>query len=150
MDLKQLQAMGAMTPNKVVARQVKIKRPVLRPRDEWADPDLSETTGELIDDSITIHIRRGSAADALELAQASKREQPFVAIQRFICTPTGEPVFPDLETAMQIETWLALPLFDAITEARGASPKTSRRRTSSGANSPSRSADEASLSGNTP
>ena len=147
MDITQLQNMGAFVAQKLIKRDVPIKRPELKPKSEWADPEVPETTGQLIDDTLTVHIRRGSAADAIEYAHAPKREQPFIAIQRFVCTPDGKPVFPDLETAMQVQTWLAMPLFETISEAHGTLPKASRRRTSGGANSPSRSADEASKSG---
>lgn len=150
MNLTDLKKMGAFTPTKVTAREVAIKRPVMRPQEEWADNGLPEHSGEFADETITVHIRRGSAADAIEYAQADRREQPFIAIHRFVCAPDGSPLFPNLATAMRIETWLAMPLFEAISEAHGTLPKSSRRKTSGGANSRSLSAEERSKSGSTP
>ena len=150
MDLQQLQAMGAIVPAKLVRREVKIKRPIMSPSEEWSDPDLPEFTGETADESITVFIRRGSSADQIELLRAEQREQPFVAIQRGVCMEDGKPLFPTLEIAMQVALWLAMPLFEAVTEVAGNGPKRSRRRTSSGAKSHSPSADEASTNGSTP
>lgn len=150
MELKDLQSMGAIVSRKLTKRVVPIKRPVMRPADEWADAEIPEFTDELVDDTVTVHIRRGTSADAIEIMQATERERPFVAIYRSICNDKGEPVFPTLDDAMQLALWLVLPLFNAVTEVAGQSPKASRRRTSSGAKSRSPSAVAASASGSTP
>jgi hypothetical protein len=140
MDLKQLQAMGAIVPRTLVKREVSFKRPVLKPATEWADPEIPEETGEVVEESMTAYIRRGSSADALEIANASERERPFVAVFRAICDEKGNPVFPTLEDAMQLATWLAFPLFKAITSITGGGSKNSRPGTSSGVASRSPSA----------
>jgi hypothetical protein len=147
MDLKQLQAMGAIVPRTLLKREVTFKRPELKPVAEWANPEEPEFTGEWLDGSMTVFIRRGSSADALEIANASPRERPFVAVFRSICDESGTPMFPTLEDAMQLANWLAFPLFNAITEAAGGGPKNSRPGTSSGANSRSGSVGGRSQSG---
>ena len=149
MDLKKLQAMGAFVPTKPVKKEIPIKRPVLLPKEEWADPEIEEESGEVTDDSLTVYIRRGSSADDIEMSRASEREQPFVAVYRFVCDEKGQPVFESVEQAMSLKTWLVMPLFGAIAEVRGNVPKHSRRRTSSGSKSPSPSADAARKSGST-
>lgn len=150
MKLQDLQAIGAIVPTKMVKREVAFKRPILKPASEWADKDEPEFTGETVDDTVTVNIRRGSSADGIEILQAEARDQPFIAIHRCICDDDGKPVFPTLEKAQSLALWLALPLFKAITDEGTRGPKVSRRRTSSGAKSRSPSADEASVSGSTP
>lgn len=150
MDLNQLQAMGAFVPTKPVKKEIKITRPVLLPREEWADPEIEEESGEVVNESMTAYIRRGSSADDIEMSRAPEREQPFVAVYRFVCDEKGRPVFESVEQTMTLKTWLVMPLFAAIAEVRGNAPKPSRRRTSSGSKSPSPSADAAPRNGNTP
>jgi hypothetical protein len=147
MDLKQLQAIGAIVPLKLFKREILVRRPELKPRAEWPDPEVPERTGEYLDESMTVHIRKGSSADAIEVANASARERPFVAIYRSICDEKGAPVFPDLETTMQLETWLVVPLFNAINEVQVVGSKNSQPRTSSGVSSRSPSAAGRSKSG---
>lgn len=133
--LSQMKAMGGFAPDKTIKREVKFKKPVLRPEGEWADPEIPEETGEVEDATITVFIRRGSAADAFEINQAAKREQPFVVIHRAIVHEDGTPVFESVEQAMRLQLWLAMPLFEAVMEAAPAAPKSSRRKKSGGANS---------------
>ena len=136
MQLSELKAMGAFAPDKTIKREITFKKPVLRPKQEWADPEIPEETGEVEDASMTVYIRRGSAADAFEIQQAAKREQPFVVIHRAIVHEDGTPVFESVEQAMRLQLWLAMPLFDAVMEAAPAAPKASRRKKSGGAKSP--------------
>lgn len=148
MDLQHLQQMGALVPRKLFKRDVAIKRPLLKPESEWTDPEVPEKTGEWEDSTVTVYIRRGSSADALEIANAPPRERPFVAVFRSVCDEHGKPLFPTLEDAMQLEVWLAFPLFAEITAVtRVGEPKNSQPRTSSGARSRSPSADARSTSG---
>jgi hypothetical protein len=132
MKLSELQAAGAFVSAKPIKREIKVKRPDLKPKEEWADPDVAEFTGETIDDSLTAYIRRGAAIDAIEMMRAEERDQPFVAIHRSVCHEDGRPVFDSLEQASSLALWLAMPLFEAITEVANAGPKSSRRKTSSG------------------
>ena len=132
MNLSDFQAMGALVPMTPIKREVKVKKPVQRPKSEWADPSVPEFTGAVEDATITIHVRRGAAIDAIEMMRAEDRLQPFVAIYRSVVMPDGSPVFESLEQASQLATWIAFPLFEAITEVAGAAPKGSRRKTSGG------------------
>lgn len=150
MDLQQLQAMGAIVPSRIVKREVKFKRPEMKPEEEWADPEEPEYTDKVFDETMTVYIRRGSSADGLELLQADDRDKMFVAIQRCIVDEKGNPVFPSFEIASRIKLWLSIPLFNAIAAEGNVGPKSSRRRKSGGATSPSPSADAASGNGSTP
>jgi len=132
MQINDLKAISAFVPSKLIERTVKFQRPIQKPESEWEHPDIPEFTGEIADESVTVWIRRGTAADAIELMQAERREQPFVAIFRSVCHKDGTPVFESVEQAESLQLWLAMPLFEAITEVAGKTPKASRRRTSSG------------------
>lgn len=127
MKLSELKVLGAFASDKLIQRDVQLKRPLY-------DEDGQET-GEYADEVLPVHIRRGSAADAIELMQADKRQQPFVAIYRSICEPDGSPAFESIEQAMRLQLWVAMPLFEAITEVAPKRPKASRRNKSGGANS---------------
>lgn len=129
---EQFKAIGAFVSSTLIERTVKFKRPVQRPQEEWEHQEIPEYTGDVVDESVQVWIRRGSAADALEMMQAENRERPFVAIFRAICNKDGSPVFDSLEKAESLQLWLALPLFEAITEVAGKGPKASRRRTNGG------------------
>lgn len=149
MNLSDLQSMGAFASTKLAKREVKFKRPIQRPAENWADADVPEFTGEMADESMTVYIRPATSADLIEVARADDRSRPFVALMRALCNADGSPLLPDLDTAMRLQPWLALPLLEASNEARGALPNASAPKTSSGANSPSPSGDEASASGRT-
>jgi hypothetical protein len=166
MDLKELQAIGAIVPRTLFKREIEFEYPerkpqsewadpgipelvdpIEKPRSEWEDPDVPETFQPTVRGSMTTFIRRGSSADAIEIANASARERPFVAIFRSVCTEDGKPVFPTLEEAMQLATWIVLPLFNAINSISGDRPKPSPPGTNSGASSRSRSAGARSRNG---
>jgi hypothetical protein len=141
MDLKQLQAIGAIVPRTLFKRKIEFQYPELKPESQWVEPGIPEPTGETLSGSMEVFIRRGSSADAIEIANASERDRPFVAIFRSVCDEKGEPIFPDLETATQLATWIVIPLFNAINSVSGDRPKNSQPTTSSGTNSPSSSAE---------
>jgi hypothetical protein len=147
MDLKQLHAIGAIVPRTLFKRVIEFKYPEQKPATDWADPEVPELTGQILDGQMDVFIRRGSSADAIEIANASDRERPFVAIWRSVCDEKGEPVFPTLGDAMQLATWIVIPLFQAINAVSGDRPKNSQPRTSSGASSRSASAAGRSKSG---
>lgn len=145
MNLKELQAMGAIVPRKLIEKTVLVKHPKVLPKKDWADKEVPEFGEEIAEDSMTVSLRKMSSADSIEVLRADERERPFIAIFRSVCNPDGSPMFESLEQAMQLETWLAIPLFEAIKEVAGLGPKS---KTSSGTKSPLLSADEASPSGN--
>lgn len=152
MDLQQLQQLGAIAaPGDIIRKKIKVRRPTPVPQAEWADPAIPEfDETQMVDDSLDACIRTGSPADALELLRVPDREKPYIAVLRGLVQPNGEPVFESIEQAMQLKLWLLMPLFKAITEVADLGPKALRRKTSSGASSPSQSADAASPNGSAP
>jgi hypothetical protein len=147
MQLKQLQAMGALVPRTFYEKTIPIRRPVLKPADEWAERDVPEKTGEFVDDMITIHIRKRSSADFLEMMTAPDRDKAHIAILRCICQPDGTEIFESVEQAKQLEEWLFIPLMLAVNEVNQFGLKNSQPRTSYGAKSRSASADVRSRNG---
>ena len=132
MDLQQLKDIGAFTIEKPIKKVVKVERPLTTPQTEWDNPDIPEYSGEVSHDEITTYIRMGSSADDIEIARADERDQPFIAIFRFVCKEDGTPVFESAEQAARLKSWLVLPLFAAIAEVRGTLPKKTKHKTSSG------------------
>ena len=150
MDLKQLQAMGAIVPRTLFKREIEIKRPVLKPAAEWADPELPEETGEFVEETITAHIRKRASADFLEMINADDRDKAFVAILRCVCDDRGAELFESLDQAKQLQEWLFIPLAMAVNEVNKFGLKNSQPRTSSGAKSRSLSAEGRSRNGKSP
>ena len=132
MDLQQLKDIGAFTTEKPIKKVVKVERPLTTPQAEWDDPEVPEYSGEISHDEITTYIRMGSSADDIEIARADERDQPFIAIFRFVCNEDGTPVFESSDQAARLKSWLVLPLFAAIAEVRGTLPKKTKHKTSSG------------------
>lgn len=147
MDLKQLQALGAFVPTKPIKRTITVQIPRRTVESTWTDPEIPEYEEGTDERTIDVYVRKGSSADAIEMANAVSRSQPFVAIFRGVCNEDGSPVFESLEQAEQLETWIAVPLFEAISEVSGKRPKASAPKTNGGASSPSPSEAEASESG---
>lgn len=147
MDLKQLQAMGAIIPRTLFKREVPIKRPELKPANEWADPTVPEKTGEWLDDTVTVYIRKKSSADFMEMVAAPDREKAHIAVLRCVCDEKGCEVFESLDQAKQLEEWLFIPLVMVVNEVNQFGLKNSQPRTSSGAKSRSASAEGRSRNG---
>lgn len=97
MDLKQLQALGAFVPTKPIKRTITVQIPRKTDESTWADPEIPEYGEETDERSIDVYIRKGSSADAIEMANAVARSQPFVAIYRGVCHEDGSPVFESQE-----------------------------------------------------
>lgn len=150
MDLKQLQAMGAIVPRTLHKREVPIRRPELKPESEWEEKGVPEGTGEWLDDSVTVYIRKRSSVDFIELVSAPDREKACVALLRCVCDEKGAEVFENLDQTKQLEDWLFLPLVMAVNEVNQFGLKNSQPRTSSGAKSRSPSAAGRSRSGKPP
>lgn len=150
MDLKQLTALGAIVPVTLVRKEIAVRRPAPLPTEEWADPNVPEFGTAMVEDTLTVHVRKPSAADEIEIHNAAERDRPFILIHRCICQEGGAPLFPSLEVAQQVALWLVTPLFLAVSEVKGDRPNGSRRRTNSGSRSLSRSAAAARRSGSTP
>lgn len=147
MDLKQLQAVGAFVSTKLFKRVVPIKRPEAKPQNEWADPEVPEFTGKVIDDTVTVWIRKRSSADFMEIRQAPNRDKFHLSVQVCCFHEDGTPVFETLEQAKKLQEWLFVPLAAEVHELHGEGPKNSQPRTSGGANSPSASAGARSRNG---
>lgn len=150
MDIKHLQAMGAFVPQKLFKRTIDVLVPVQKPKEEWEDSEVPEFTGENSEEKMDVFIRRSSSADEIEIMRAPEREQPFIAIYRYVVNEKGAPVFESLDQAMTLSMWLVVPLFNAISEVTRNIPKASRGKTSSGSKSRLRSEDAAPKSGSTP
>lgn len=148
MDITQLHALGAIVPRKLIKRTITIKRPELTPADTWEDPEVPEFGDTIVEDTMDVHLRKISSADSIEVLRADERDRPFVAIARGVHTADGAPLFESVEQAMQLQLWIAMPLFEAIWEVAGMSPK--GLKTSSGTNSQASSEDEASQNGSKP
>lgn len=147
MDLHELQAMGAFVTRKIFKREITVKFRPLRPEVDWEEPGNPEHEEAEVERTMTVYIRKASAADLLEIASVDDRNRPFVTIHRCICNADGSEVFPDLETASQLATWLLLPLFEIIKTVNPDTRKKSPPRTSSGARSRSLSAGKPSSNG---
>lgn len=137
MNLKELQALGAFVPRALTMRTLAVKRPVLEPDSDPLEPVL---TGEFVDDTLDVWIRKRTSADFLEMVRAPDRDKAHVAILRCVCNEDGTEVFPSLEACKQIREWLFGPLMVAVNEVNDFGLKNSKPRTSSGASSPSSSA----------
>ena len=135
MDLQQLQTLGAFAPQKLTRKTITFDRPTTTAPEDWADSEIPEYTGETEQVMMDALIRTGSSADDIEIARAEERDQPFIAIFRFVCNEDGSPVFASVEQASQLQSWMAMPLFAAIAEVRGFAPKGSKRKMSSGSKS---------------
>ena len=140
MNYQQLQAMGAIVPRTLFKREVPIKYRPLKPESEWAEPGNPELQEEEVEDTVTVFIRKASAADVIEILNANPRDMPFVGIHRCVCNEDGTELFPSLETTSSLAVWMATALFDAVKSVNPDTAKKSKARMSSGANSPSPSA----------
>lgn len=135
MELSQLQAIGAIVPRKLITRTIELKYPKQAPQEQWEDPEVPEFLDEIVEDSVTVQLRKPSSADSIEILRAPELEKPFVAILRCVYTPEGKPLFESLEQTQQLQMWLWLPLFTAVSEVAGIGPKASAKTTSSGVSS---------------
>ena len=140
MELKDLQSAGAYVSRKLIKKEVALRRPVLKPESEWEDPEVQEFTDEIVDDSMTVYIRKRDSADLMELMGSDDREKASIAILRCVCKPGGTQVFESLDQVNQLADWLFIPLMMIVGEVNNFAPKNSQPRTSSGAKSRSLSA----------
>jgi hypothetical protein len=137
--------MGGLAPGGLVRRDISIKRPPLKPKEEWASPDAPESDESApmqawTDETLTIHIRKRSAIDFYELVAAEDRQKPFMVIFRCVCQENGQPVFSSFEQVEQLRPWLWMPMATAAQEVNKTSSKNSQPKTNSGMSSPSSSA----------
>ena len=150
MNLEQLRAMGLVAPNPLLKKELKIRYRPLLPQDQWASPEVPEREEEFVEGVVTVFLRKLSAADQMLVHKDSPTGLDFLytIIHRCVFTESGERLFPTREDAEQVDLVLFTPLIDELTGLIGGAGKKSPLKTSSGANSPSLSVDEASKSGN--
>lgn len=149
MDIKQLQAMGAIVSRTLHKKEVKIRYRPLLPESEWTDPKEPEPQPEYVDETLTTWIRKKSSADFIEMLQADDRDKALIAVYRCVCHEDGTQVFESLAQVSQVEEWLIVPLIMAVNEVNGFGLKNSTPRASSGAKSRSLSAAVPSQNGKT-
>lgn len=123
MSIKELQAMGAFIPTKVVKREIAVKRPLTTDPDTWADEGVPEFSGETEDATITVWLKRPSSADQLELANAEKDDQTFLMLCRMVRNEDGSPLFESLDQCKQLAAWVLIPLINETKEVNGFTPK---------------------------
>lgn len=152
MDIKQLSSMGAFIPKGLVKKEVEIKRPAPIPESEWDDPSVPEFDEEnLLSESMTIHVKRRSSADFLQMVNAKDNEKALVAVLLSVVDESGNQVFEDLDQVSQLKEWLLIPLMLAVGEVNSpGKKKNSRTRKNFGVSSPSPSEDGASPNGKKP
>lgn len=139
MDIKQLQAMGGFVTRTLFPKTINVRQPVLKPASEWASADEPEFTGEVVDTTMDVHIRKRSSFDFLELVKAEDCDRAHVAILRCVLQADGEPVFTDLNQVKQLREWLFIPLMQAVNEVNEFGLKNSQPKTNSGTSLPSSS-----------
>ena len=135
MDLLQMQQMGALVPVKLVKKTITVIRPILKPAEEWQDPDIPEETGEQEEAQIDVHFRRRTSADDIALSRAKEEDRPFVLLARLAADPSGAPIFESPEQAMRLESWMLVPLMQALQDGYESPKAKSTRATNSGSKS---------------
>jgi len=142
MELKQLQAMGAIASRTLVQKDIQIKYQKPLPQGEWADPAVPEYPDkpEMVEETLRVFVRKRSAIDSAEFMRATDRERGFLAILRCVCNKDGSQLFDDLDQVASLADWMWIPLAAAVYEVNEFGPKNSQPRTSSGASSRSPSA----------
>ena len=141
-DLTQLAAMGLVERNPLVKRDITIKYYPLKPEAEWAEPGEPEREDTLVEGTVTVFLRRFRASDSIAIHGATGDDQAYVAIYRTVFTQDGQRLFPSLDEAFGLKVEIFHPLLKEINKLNGVSlKKKSKPKTSSGATSPSPSAD---------
>lgn len=147
MDIKQLHSLGAFVPKTLFKREIHFKYHPQTDPATWANPDEPEFEEELVEGSMTAHIRKRNSADFLEIATSPSKDASFVAILRCVCDDSGAPVFESIEQVKELKEWLMFPLLEAVNEVNRYDAKKSTPRAISGSSSRSPSAGGASRSG---
>lgn len=144
MDLVQLRSMGLMAANPLVKKTITIK---YRPLIEGSETEREEKPVEA---TVDFWIRKFTAADRIALNVAEGEERAYIGIQRCVFTEDAKPLFPDLETARELDLEMFAQLLVAVNEINGSVTKKSQPRTNGGTRSPSPSAVGRSRSGSKP
>ena len=148
MSISDLQALGAFVPVKPIKRTIECDKPVLRPAEEWDDPEVPEVTGDTEKATVDVYLKRLSSADEIAIAQADPDDRPFVMVFRLVRNEDGSPLFESAEQAASMASWILLPIVQEIERIAGVRPKNpSPPKTHSGSKSPSPSGEEVRKSG---
>lgn len=150
MDLIKLRQMGLVTSNPLVKREITIKFYPTTPEETWAVPTVPEREAEKVEGHLEFWLKKFTAADRIALSTAqSDEDRAYIAIQRTVFTENGEHVFPDLDTARELDLDMFGPLLNAINQLNHVTEKKSKPRTNGGVSLPSPSAVAPSPNGKT-
>ena len=149
MDLDQLRSMGLVSANPMLKREIKIKYRPLLPKEQWKDPNVEERQEEAVEGTVTVWLRKMTAADQMAVATAAQagRDAISLLIHLSVFKEDGSRVFPTEADAAGLDPVMFMPLLVEINKLNEGISKKSRPRTSSGARSRSPSAAEASPNG---
>lgn len=134
MDLVQLRQMGLASANPLIKKTITIK---YFPLKEGSETEREEKE---IDGTLDFWLRKFTAADRMAVSAVSGDERIYESIYRCVFKEDGTPVFPDIETARELNLKMFSELFLAINEINGGSTKKSQPRTNGGTRSRSPSA----------
>lgn len=140
MNLTDLRAMGLVQSNPLIKREIPVKYYALLPEDQWASPTEPERETTETEATVTVWLRKFTAADKINLSSASDNDRAYVAIQRSTFTEDGKPLFPSEDDARGLDLNMFGPLLNAINDLNNHAEKKSQAMTNSSANSPSPSA----------
>lgn len=151
MDLARLKALGLVTSNPLVKRDIKIKCRPLVPQEQWADPEVEEREPEQ-EVSVTVYLSKLTAADQIEVYARKQAKQDFtyLILSRCVHTEEGLRLFPTEEDARGLNLEMFAELVMEVRKLNGDAAKKSPPRTKRGASSRSPSADDPSPSGSPP
>lgn len=149
MDLIQLRQMGLMASNPLVKKTITFKYHPLIDQSADADPN-GPRSEKLVEGSTDFWLRKFTAADRMSIGAAIGDERIYESIYRCVFKEDGTPVFPDIETARELDLKMFSELFLAINEINGGGSKKSQPRTNGGTRSRSPSAEGRSRNGSKP
>lgn len=141
MDLVQLRQMGLASANPLIKKTITIK---YFPLKEGSETEREEKG---VDGSLDFWLRKFTAADRMAISSVKGDERIYESIYRCVFKEDGTPVFPDIETARELNLSMFSELFLAINEINGRGAKKSQPRTNGGTRSRSPSAAGQSQSG---
>lgn len=149
-DLSQLRAMGLVASNPLVRKEINIRYRPMKPESEWQEPGQPERQDEFEEASVTVFIRKFTAADQIAISNAKTNEEvAYISIQRTVFTEDGQHLFPTMDDAYGLDLDMFAPLLGEIRDINEiGKAKKSQPRTKRGVTSRSPSADAVLRSGN--
>jgi hypothetical protein len=152
MDIEQLRSMGLVHSNPLLRREINVRYRPLIPREQWADPKVEERQEEAVDGTVTVWLRKLTAADQVAIAAAmgAKRDYVYTLLHRSVYNEKGLRVFETEEIAAEVDLAMFAGLIDEINKINETAPKKAQPRKSYGASLRSASADDPLPNGKTP